>query len=292
MNISLLLIISILVIACTILIIKLYLMKKSIREIEKNYTYILKADTNNLITISSSDVDIKKLTTHLNNNLIELRKQKLQYQNGNKEIENIITNISHDLRTPLTVLKGYTDLIKNEQLSKNQKKYLNVIEKKANELIELTEQLFEFSKMIDIDTKKEKCCLNEILEEALVSFYNIFKEKNIVTKVSICSKKIYRNVNKIALIRIFENILSNVSKYSNGDFNLKMEENGIITFANKSDLLDETTTEKIFGRYFSVENAKESNGIGLAIAKQLVELNNGSIRGKYINGCLHIIVEI
>lgn len=71
-----------------------------------------------------------------------------------------------------------------------------------------------------------------------------------------------------------------------------MEENGIITFANKSDLLDETSTEKIFGRYFSVENAKESNGIGLAIAKQLVELNNGSIKGNYINGYLHIIVEI
>ena len=292
MNISLSLIISILFIVCIILISKLYLMKKSIREIEKSFAYILEADTNNLITISSSDADIKKLTTHLNNNLIDLRKQKLQYQNGNKELENIITNISHDLRTPLTVLKGYTDLIKNEQLSVNQRKYLYVIEKKSNELVELTEQLFEFSKILDIDAKKEKCCLNEVLEDVLVSFYNIFKEKNIVTKVSICSKKIYRNVNKIALIRIFENILSNVSKYSNGDFNLKMEENGIITFANKSDLLDETSTEKIFGRYFSVENAKESNGIGLAIAKQLVELNNGSIRGKYINGYLHIIVEI
>ena len=272
---------------------KLFLIKKpEVFQGEENFAYILKTDTNNLITISSSDVDMKKLATHLNNDLIELRKQRLQYQNGNKELENIITNISHDLRTPLTVLKGYTDLIKNEQLSVNQRKHLDVIEKKSNELIELTEQLFEFSKILDIDAQKEKCCLNEILEEVLVSFYNIFKEKGIVPTVSICSKKIYRNVNKVALIRIFENILSNVSKYSNGDFYLKMEENGIITFANKSNLLDEITIEKIFGRYFSVENAKESNGIGLAIAKQLVELNNGSIRGKYINGCLHIIVEI
>lgn len=292
MNISLLIITIILFLICIFLAVKLYVIKQSIKEIEKSFSKILRTDTNNIIAISSSDKDIKNLTINLNNNLSELRGEKLQYKNGNQELKKIITNISHDLRTPLTAIKGYVDLIEQEKLSNNQKKYLKVIQKKSNELTELTGQLFEYTKLIDIDVKikKEECCINEILEETLVSYYSIFKEQNIIPNISICSTKVYKIVNKISIIRVFENILSNVIKYSNGDLKVKMQENGTITFSNKATFLDETTVQKIFDRYFSVENAKESTGIGLSIAKQLVELNNGSIKAEYVNG--YLIIEI
>ena len=292
MNISLLIITIILFLICIFLAVKLYVIKQSIKEIEKSFSKILRTDTNNTIAISSSDKDIKNLTINLNNNLSELRGQKLQYKNGNQELKKIITNISHDLRTPLTAIKGYVDLIEQEKLSNNQKKYLKVIQKKSNELTELTGQLFEYTKLIDIDVKikKEECCINEILEETLVSYYSIFKEQDIIPNISICSTKVYKIVNKISIIRVFENILSNVIKYSNGDLKVEMQENGTITFSNKATSLDETTVQKIFDRYFSVENAKESTGIGLSIAKQLVELNNGSIKAEYVNG--YLIIEI
>ena len=292
MNISLLIITIILFLICIFLAVKLYVIKQSIKEIEKSFSKILRTDTNNIIAISSSDKDIKNLTINLNNNLSELRGQKLQYKNGNQELKKIITNISHDLRTPLTAIKGYVDLIEQEKLSNNQKKYLKVIQKKSNELTELTGQLFEYTKLIDIDVKikKEECCINEILEETLVSYYSIFKEQNIIPNISICSTKVYKIVNKISIIRVFENILSNVIKYSNGDLKVEMQENGTITFSNKATSLDETTVQKIFDRYFSVENAKESTGIGLSIAKQLIELNNGSIKAEYVNG--YLIIEI
>ena len=292
MNISLLIITIILYLICIFLAVKLYVIKQSIKEIEKSFSKILRTDTNNTIAISSSDKDIKNLTINLNNNLSELRGQKLQYKNGNQELKKIITNISHDLRTPLTAIKGYVDLIEQEKLSNNQKKYLKVIQKKSNELTELTGQLFEYTKLMDIDVKikKEECCINEIFEETLVSYYSIFKEQNIIPNISICSTKVYKIVNKISIIRVFENILSNVVKYSNGDLKVEMQENGTITFSNKATSLDETTVQKIFDRYFSVENAKESTGIGLSIAKQLVELNNGSIKAEYVNG--YLIIEI
>lgn len=292
MNISLLIITIILFLICIFLAVKLYVIKQSIKEIEKSFSKILRTDTNNTVAISSSDKDIKNLTINLNNNLLELRGQKLQYKNGNQELKKIITNISHDLRTPLTAIKGYVDLIEQEKLSNNQKKYLKVIQKKSNELTELTGQLFEYTKLMDIDVKikKEECCINEILEETLVSYYSIFKEQNIIPNISICSTKVYKIVNKISIIRVFENILSNVVKYSNGDLKVEMQENGTITFSNKATSLDETTVQKIFDRYFSVENAKESTGIGLSIAKQLVELNNGSIKAEYVNG--YLIIEI
>ena len=292
MNIILLLI-FILVLICVMFIIKLYLIKHSIKEIKNAFTNILKSDTNNIITISSSDKDIKALTISLNNNLIELRNQKLKYENGNQELKKIITNISHDLRTPLTAINGYIDLLKEEDISKTQEKYLKIVQRKSNELKELTEQLFEFSKTMDVDIniKKENCCINEIFEETLISYYNIFKEKNIIPTVLICNEKIYKAINKNSLIRIFENILSNVLKYSSGDFKVELKSNGEIIFSNKATSLDATTVQKIFDRYFTVENAKKSTGLGLAIVKQLVELNSGSIEANFIKDMLTIKIK-
>ena len=291
MNICLLLLTSILLFVSIFLIIKLCIIKHSIKEIEKAFTYILKSDTNNIITISSSDKDIKNLAININDNLIDLRKQTIQFKSGNQELKKLITNISHDLRTPLTSIKGYIDLVQQENLSSKQKQYLKIIEKKSNEMTELTNQLFEFSKLMDVDIEKEECCINEILEETLVGYYNIFKEKNIIPQVSICSKKIYKLVNKISIVRIFENILSNVSKYSTGDFKVVMYDNGTIIFSNKANSLDTTTVQKIFERYFSVENAKESSGIGLSIAKKLTEFNEGTIKATYNNGYLFIEIN-
>ena len=283
-----------LIVICIALTIKLYFMKKSVKEIEAGLKDILKSDTNNLITISSSEKNIKKLATSLNVELKTIRKQKLQYENGNQELKKLVTNISHDLRTPLTAIKGYIDLIEKDKLSKNQEKYLNIIQKKTDELTELTEQLFDFSKTIDNNIKisKEKCNINEILEEALASYYVIFKEKGIEPQISMCSENVYKKLNKASIIRIFENILSNISKYCVNNFKVELKDDGTIIFANKvkDGLLDATTVQKIFDRYFTVENAKKSTGIGLSIAKELVELNDGSISANFTKDTL--IIEI
>ena len=285
-------IISIMILSIIIFLIaiKLYLMKKSLKEIRITLNKIIQANTNQLLTISSSDRDIKKLTNDLNKELQDLRKEKLQYQNGNQELKKIITNISHDMRTPLTAIRGYIDLMKENKEKQNE--YIKIIEKKTEELTLLTDQLFDFSKTMDIGVKieKEKCCINEILEETLANMYSFFKEKQIEPKLEICEQKIYRNLDRHSIIRIFENILSNVCKYSDGDFRVTLNEKRIITFSNKATSLDVTTVQKIFDRYFTVENAKKSTGLGLSISKQLVELNGGEISTKYVNK--HLIIQI
>lgn len=269
-------------------ILKLYFIKKSIKEIRIDLKEILKSDTNNLIRISTNDRDIKELAKDLNVELKNLREQRLQYENGNQELKKTITNISHDIRTPLTAISGYIDLMKEDK----KEEYLKIVERKTNDLISLTESLFDYAKIVDIgeEMAKDNCCINEILEEALVNYYTILKEKNIIPEIKISSKKIYRTINKNTLIRVFENILSNVSKYSNGNFKVMLEDSGKIIFSNKATSLDATTVEKIFNRYFTVENAKKSNGLGLSIAKQLIELNGGNITAKYVKE--NLIIEI
>ena len=268
------------------LILKIYFMKKSIKEISNLLSDIMKNDTNNLITISSNDKDIKKLAIKINEELKVLRKEKLQYESGNQELKKSLTNISHDLRTPLTAITGYVELLKKER--KNE--YIEIIERKTKELTNLTEELFDFSKTMDIgkNIKKEKVCINQMLEESIASYYEIFKEKNIEPNIKICNKKIYRELDKNSITRIFENILSNAIKYGSEDLKIELLENGKIIFSNKTKSLDKTTARKIFDRYFTVENAKKSAGIGLSIAKQLTELNGGTINANFENSILSI----
>lgn len=298
----------ILFVICMILIIKIYLNNKDIKKIGENLEEILTNDTNNLITVSTSNKQIKKVAGKLNTELKKLRKVKIQYENGSEELKRTITNISHDMRTPLTAISGYIELMENNieaeevnnskskiiRREENKQKYLKIIKRKTSELIELTEQLFKFSTTMDTLWKidKENCCINEILEEILEEYYSIFKKKNIVPEINICNEMIYKNLNKNSLIRIFENILSNMIKYSDGNFKIKLERSGKIIFSNKAKKLDTTTVQKIFDRYFTVENANNVTGVGLSIAKQLVEINKGNIIAKYMDGNLVIEVQL
>jgi len=274
------------------MLIKIIIMKCEIKNISNTLLNILKSDTNNVITINTNDRDLKNLTNILNKSLKDLRKLELEYKNGNQELKSSITNISHDLRTPLTAIRGYLDLIDSNNLNKKQIHYLKIIDNKVKDLTELTEQLFDFSKNLDVqnDIKKENICINDILEDTMVSFYELFKKHQIIPKIEICDEKIIRLLNENMLKRIFENIISNAIKYGKNDFIVKLYNNGTIEFSNKTDKIDSTSLEKIFDRYYTVKNAKKSNGIGLSIAKQLVNLSGGQIRALYKNNSL--IIEI
>ena len=134
MNISSLIIIGILFLGSVLLILKISIMRKSIREIEQSLKYILKSDTNNIISITSEDKEIKLLATSINEEIIKLRNQKLQYENGNQKLKRLLTDISHDLRTPLTAIRGYAELLEEENLNEKQNEYLKIIGNKTEEL--------------------------------------------------------------------------------------------------------------------------------------------------------------
>ena len=275
------------------LIIKNLIIKNEIRNIGKSLSKIINTDTNNLITVSTNDNDLKKLAILLNESLKNMRKLELEYKNGNKELKASITNISHDLRTPLTAIRGYLDLMDKFNLNEKQINYLDIIDSKVKDLTILTEQLFDFSKTQDIqdEMKKEMIVINDILEDTIASFYSLFVSHNITPNIEICKDKVMRLLNDNMLKRIFENIISNAIKYSKGDFNIKLSSNGIVEFSNTADNLDQVSLEKLFDRYYTLQSAKKANGIGLSIAKQLVNLSGGTIEAKYKKNVLVIRVK-
>lgn len=264
----------------------------SIKEIEDNLDIILNNDTNKLITISTNNKRLNRLTTTLNTSLRKIRKLEISYKNGNKELQESITNISHDLRTPLTAIKGYIDLIKKEKSKKKIVEYLKIIENKSEDLAILTEQLYDYSKSLDLKDKlkKEKVCINDILEDTILSYYALIKKKNLTPEINITTKRIYRKIDKNMAIRILENIISNTIKYTDEDIKITLLDNGKIIIKNKSHVLDNTTVNKMFDRYYTIESGSNTSGIGLSIAKQLVNINGGKITAKYSQG--YLIVEL
>ena len=281
---------TIFIIVCLYLSIKLIILNKTIKEIENKLPFILNNNTNQLITISSNNKNLKKLVNNLNKDLKYLRKLKLEYINGNQNLVNVITNMTHDIRTPLTAIRGYLDLLETNNLTKKQKEYIKYINTKVNDLTILTEELFDYSKISNNSLDKENVCLNDELENIIASFYDLFKEKGINPSITITNKKIIRYINKLSFNRIIDNIIMNALKYSDEYINIKLDDNGIITFKNKTTILDRISVAKIFDRFFTVENANKSSGIGLSIARKLVELNNGKITAKLRNNELVITI--
>lgn len=282
--------VCILVTVTALLSIKLYLIKKSAREIRNELAYRLENSTNTLISISSRDKDMCVLADSLNVQLKELRKKSQNYEQGNLELKEAITNISHDLRTPLTAIIGYLDLMENignDEVSR----YTAMIRNRTDVMKQLTEELFRYSIITSVqETNLEMLCINDVLEETLAGFYGAITKCGIVPDIDISETRTERKLDKSALSRIFSNITSNALKYSDGDFQVRLSDDGVITFSNSAEKLTFIETEKLFDRFYTVENARNSTGLGLSIAKLLTKRMGGEISAELDNG--RLIIEL
>lgn len=273
-----------------ILLVKIILMQIGTREIANKFAEKLTADTNTLIDISSRDRNIRRLANEINTELRKLRAQHIKFSQGDAEVKEAITNISHDLRTPLTAISGYLELLEKEEKSEAAQRYIGIIKDRTEHMKQLCEELFRYSIVISTtdSISYESVTVNAVLEESISSYYAALTGANITPNISICEKKIVRSLDKNALSRIFGNLIGNAIKYSDGDLVITLSESGAITFSNHTRDLDETQAGKLFNRFFTVENAEKSTGLGLSIAKALTEEMNGTITAKYDNGVLNI----
>ncbi len=293
MNFWLWIIIAILIIIIAALILKIYLMQKSADEIIFLFKEKLESDTNTLIDIPCRDRHMRNLANEINKELKRLRADKRKFQQGDLELKEAVTNISHDLRTPLTAIFGYLSLLENEEKSENAQKYIEIIASRAEVLRQLTTELFRYSVITSSfdGEARERIELNSVLEESIAVHYALISQNNITPDIQITKNKIVCSLNKNALLRIFQNIISNAVKYSDGDLKITMNDNGEITFSNHTSSLDEIQAGRLFDRFYTVQTADKSTGLGLSIAKMLTQQMNGTINADYRNNILSIHIK-
>lgn len=273
------------------LAVKLFVMRKNLNAITKMLSESLTCETDLTHVISANDKYIKKLAKELNTQLAELRRIKEGFSEGDRELKDSVINITHDLKTPLTAIYGYLDLLDKEEKSETLERYIAQISNRINAINLLTEELFRYTVISSVENIFPKPInLCRVLEETLVSFYGMFEQNGITPDISIPETPVTKVLDENALSRILGNIISNAIKYSDGDFSVKMDGNGKIVFSNKAKALAGTPTESLFDRFFTVAVAKRSTGLGLSIAKSLVEKMHGSITAEYADERLYISV--
>lgn len=275
-----------------ILCIKVYLLKKSANEISDEFADRLKEDTNTLITISSRDKSMRELADSVNRQLRILRKIRHRYTQGDIELKTAVTNISHDLRTPLTTICGYLDVMKSMEKPEKIGEYLDIIGERAGLMSQLTEELFSYSIILSHSDpgETEDIFINQSLAESVSGYYAVLTKQGITPQINMTERKIIRKLNKMSLSRIFSNLLNNAVKYSDGDLEISLSDEGEIIFANTAKGLTSVQVERLFDRFYTVETARNSTGLGLSISRNLTEQMGGTISAEYRDNKLYIKV--
>lgn len=255
--------------------------------------------TNAQITLSSSNREIVDLARAINAALEGKGKSEIEHKKIDLELRQAIANMSHDLRTPLTSIIGYIQLMDDPNLSNDEKtEYKDIVKRRAESLQTLISSFYDLSRLEAKEYNFElgTVHLDKILYDLIASFYRDFLNKNIEPVIDILEKAAPAIADENAVRRIFSNLIQNALKYGNEFMSISLRQNEsyiITTFTNDTSNLKEEDTLRIFERFFTADRTRsnKSTGLGLAITKELVEQMGHTIYAELSDGKLNIIIK-
>ena len=281
-------------IAFLIILFQYIMLKRDLKKAKRQCEYIRSQNTNMVLYSASMDSDVCAVMNEFNSVLLESTELKRRLLHEEGEIKNVITNVSHDLRTPVTSMIGYAKLLDKEPLNEKQKEYTTVILSRAQFLKELVEQLFSYSLVMEqqeYNIQQEN--ITSILEESILMFYSDFEEKQLELELSLEEEPVYARIDREALRRVMVNIISNALKYAHEKVILK-QQGKMIIIQNKTESIDSIDVEKLFDRFFTVAKNRSngSMGLGLTIAKKLITDMQGQITAHKQGEYLVIMIQL
>lgn len=276
------------ILMCLIFIKKMSKITDYIEEISHNLNRVANGNMDINIPVKTKD-ELGELASDANKMAYSLKKLMEKERQWEKHKNNLITNLSHDLRTPLTSVLGFLELIEkgNYKSDEQLNRYCAISLGKANELNNLVNQLFEFTKISngDVNLNKSNIYIHQLIEQVALGFIPSFERSGMDYRVFSKDPGLVIKGDPILLVRVFENIISNAIKYgSEGkylDLNIEKENQwAIIRFVNYGQVIEEENLRNLFQRLYRIEkpcDKKQGTGLGLAIVKAIVALHNGEI---------------
>ena len=271
------------------LLARLILIGINVREITRELKNNRERDYDRQLRILLHDRAFNRMATEMNRNLSYQKELKLQEEAARKQLERSVSDIAHDLRTPLTVIKGNLQLLENEPLSEEGRKSLDVSRRKAESLKNMVDEFFELS-VLESDTQDvslKKLDLVTFLSAFIIDHESMIREKGLTPEILFPERSVFVNANEDFCSRVFSNLLANICKYAKDSFTIRVSpENGVVTLCNRISSADEIDTEHIFDRTYRADKARRegSAGLGLYIAKLLMEKQGGSITAEVKDG--------
>ncbi len=258
--------------------------RRQLVTISRQLKFYNKHNSNLMISKEFGDKKTMELVDCINEMLDQVRCMKRDYQIMDENLKGTITNLSHDIRTPLTSLDGYFQLLTDSKEEEERTKYIKIIKERINSLKDMLEELFTYTKLQSNDYSLElkKYNLNKILYETIFSFYDDFKTLEIEPEIEIGNDSIYILCNDVALKRIIQNIIKNTLVHGKDNISVKMEQMGStvrISFSNNFEVGEDMDIEQVFERFYKADTARNhtSTGLGLSIARELALKMGGTI---------------
>lgn len=261
--------------------------QRQVRDICRQLAFLMKHDSNMLINREFDMGGIGTLSDRLNEFLELRRKEKQHYQEKETLIADTYTNISHDIRTPLTSLNGYFQLMEGCKNVDDQKRYLSIIHERIDSLNQMLEELFTFTKLKNETYSLEltPCCMNRILKDTVFSYYDDWVRMEIQPDIQITEEPLYIHGNMQGLRRVIQNVTKNGMDHGKKKIGIVLERDqneAVLRIGNQVAHPEQINIEQVFERFYKADAArsKTSTGLGLAIARELVSRMNGEIGAK------------
>lgn len=283
--------------AAVILIVILILYRRQVRKTGRQLEFLKDRRTNLRLTSDLPLKEFNELIDGINEVIDQSREVRESAQHNEMQLKETITNLSHDIRTPLTSLDGYFQLLQQSDSEEERRKYVGIIQSRISSLKEMLEELFTYTRLQDADYELETELIDfgKCVYDTVFSFYDECQNRGIEPQVDFCGGHLFVRGNEEAVRRALQNLIRNALVHGHKGISLELfEEKGKAVFRCSNDVAhpEEIDIERVFSRFYKADSARThtSTGLGLSIAKGLVERMDGEIRAELEGECF--VVEI
>lgn len=284
--------------ASAVLLLRLLCYRKQIKHIKEQLSFIQAEGSNFMLTSAYPVGKTQELINVLNEVVENFRRRQRGLERANQSYRESITSISHDIRTPLTSVKGYVQMQKNADIPQEKRmEYLQIVERRLEELSDILNQLFEYARLEagEFQLNPQRLNLGNIFAEVISMFYEDFASKGLEPQVEMPGEAMFIQADRHAISRILENLIKNALVHGEGKYRFSLAPRGryaIITIANETERIEEKDLQHIFERYYTTDQSRNrrTTGLGLAIAREFTEQMGGSIEAFLRDG--YFTVEV
>jgi len=274
----------------------IFFMLRDLKQINQQLDLIKESDNNIRLTTMTFNKEIVTLTSAMNEVLNKQRDLLIANKRTNREIKQGLTNISHDLRTPLTSVIGYVQMLQAGELDEEKEaEYLAIIENRLLSLTGLMKELFDYTKIMEgkVKVNLQKINLSNLLRDQLMIFYDQLTEGNFQVDINFPEADIFIVSDVAIMERVFQNLIGNVLAHGKAYFELELASDKI-TFANRVANLKDLNTERLFERFYTTDASRSSKrtGLGLPITQKLLEQMGYNLKVNLNGEQLSFVIDI
>ncbi len=291
-------VIGVLLLIIIVQIILLLAYQRQIKDICRQLSFLNKHDSNMILTHQINWGSISTLTAVINKLLEKQKEERRDTLQKEKRLADIYSGLSHDIRTPLTSMDGYVQLLKECEDEETRLRYYAIIQERIAGLKDILEELFTYTKLKNEAYRLEmsEICVNQVLKKTIFAYYEDWTGRGIEPLIDITDKPLYINGNLQGLRRTIQNIVKNALDHGKNHISISLKEENaeiILKVSNEVDNPEEIDTTQVFERFYKSDKArsKTSTGLGLAIAKEFVSKMNGVISAEIEGNTFSVVIR-